>query len=938
MHWAPEKAWLMKQIGRFFMNETVIYSAKRKQIPYDKEDDAALPQFNITMGLSDLEAEKSRKIYGKNVFTEKKRRGFIQMFFSNLNDPIIRILIGALLVNIIFMFTDINWYETTGIALTIFISAFVSTVSEYSSGTAFEKLHNQLGDAEYSVIRGGNNKTLPICDIVRYDVVLLHSGDVVPADGIILRGDCTVDESALTGESRSVKKACDFSVCEKIRKKTFDFDEKLSVSASFVLLRGSSISAGEVTLLVSNVGDHTYYGAVAAELQDSEVPSPLKERLTQLARTISKIGYVSAAVIALIHLFDAFVLDSGMNLAVAAERLKDMRFVASECLSALTMAISVVVVAVPEGLPMMITVVLSSNMKKMMKSNVLVKRLVGIETAGSLSILFTDKTGTLTTGNLKVSEIYTADATYSSLLDLKRRPSDYELILNGARLCSSNHGGNSTDKAILRFLQTSPYSNYVEKIPFDSSRKYSAAVCGDGYFIIRGAPEYLLSRCRKYIASSGDDCFMNDAIRRSIIDKTTISAQKSCRIIMQATGSARDFQKLKREGLSAMDLTFHSLIILSDEIRKNVPEAVTECKKAGMQVVMMTGDNELTAAAIGIKTGILSPNYSIFDFQKGIASYIEKADDIVITGKLIATLSDEEIIRLLPCIAVVSRVTPTDKSRLVKLAQRAGHVVGMTGDGINDAPALKAADVGFAMGSGTDVSKEAGDIVITDDNFVSISKAVLFGRTIFESIRKFIVFQLTMNFSAVGISLLGPLFGVDHPVTVVQLLWINIIMDTLGSLAFAGEAALPEYMRRAPIKRSEPILNSAMVRQIIYSGIYTVGLCMFFLISPGIHAIFGRGDDVYFLTVFFALFIFCGICSAFNARTPRINIFANLGKNKAFLIIMPAVAVIQLLIIYFGGEAFRTVPLELNELCLTAAFSVTIIPADMLRKLFSKRF
>lgn len=922
------------------MNETVIYSVKRKQIPYSKGDDAALPQFNITTGLSDLDAEKSRKIYGKNVFTEKKRRGFIQTFLSNLNDPIIRILIGALLVNIIFMFTDINWYETAGIALTIFISAFVSTVSEYSSGTAFEKLHNQLGDAEYSVIRGGSNRTLPICDIVRYDVVLLRSGDIVPADGIILRGDCTVDESPLTGESRSVKKACDFSICEKIRKKTFDFDEKLSVSDSFVLLRGSAVSAGEVTLLVSNVGDHTYYGAVAAELQDSEVPSPLKARLTQLARTISKIGYVSAAVIALIHLFDAFFLDSGMNLTVTAERLKDMRFVASECLAALTMAISVVVVAVPEGLPMMITVVLSSNMKKMMKSNVLVKRLVGIETAGSLSILFTDKTGTLTTGNLKVSEIYTADTTYSSLLDLKRRPSDYELILNGARLCSSNHGGNSTEKAIFRFLQMkmSSRSDYVEKIPFDSSRKYSAAVSEDGYFIIRGAPEYLLPRCRKYIASSGDDYFMTDSIRQAIIDKTTTSAQKSCRIIMQATGVARDFQKLKREGLSAIDLTFHSLIILDDEIRKNVPEAVSECKKAGMQVVMMTGDNELTAAAIGIKTGILSPNYSIFNFQKGIASYIEKADDLVITGKLIAALSDEEILRLLPCIAVVSRVTPTDKSRLVKLAQRAGHVVGMTGDGINDAPALKAADVGFAMGSGTDVSKEAGDIVITDDNFVSISKAILFGRTIFESIRKFIVFQLTMNFSAVGISLLGPLFGVDHPVTVVQLLWINIIMDTLGSLAFAGEAALPEYMRHAPIKRSEPILNSAMVRQIIYSGIYTIGLCMFFLISPGIHAIFGRGDDVYFLTVFFALFIFCGICSAFNARTPRMNIFANLGKNKAFLIIMPAVAVIQLLIIYFGGEAFRTVPLELNELFLTAAFSITIIPADMLRKLFSKRF
>lgn len=356
-----------------------------------------------------------------------------------------------------------------------------------------------------------------------------------------------------------------------------------------------------------------------------------------------------------------------------------------------------------------------------------------------------------------------------------------------------------------------------------------------------------------------------------------------------------------------------------------------------MQVIMMTGDNELTACAIGLKSNILSPKYAIFDPRRPLETYEKMEDELVITGSCIAALTDEEIIRLLPKIAVISRVTPTDKSRLVKLAQTAGHVVGMTGDGINDAPALKSADVGFAMGSGTDVAKEACDIVITDDNFVSITKAVLFGRTIFESIRKFIVFQLTMNLSAVGVSLLGPLFGVDNPVTVIQMLWVNIIMDTLGSLAFAGEAALPETMNRPPIKRSEPLLTVAMFRQIVYSGIYTIGLCMFFLISPTIHYLFGRGDTLYFLTVFFALFIFCGICSAFNTRTTRINILAHLGKNKAFLIIMPAVAVIQLLIIYFGGDVFRTVPLKWNELCLTAAFAFTIVPADMLRKLLTKQ-
>lgn len=919
------------------MNETIVYTSKRKKASYAKTEPSEIP-FHLTAGLSEAEAVKSREKYGSNTFTEKKKPGFIRKFFANLNDPIIRILIGALLINIIFMFTDINWYETIGIAAAIFIAAFVSTVSEHSSGRAFEKLHNQVGDKEYTVVRGGSAVCLPIGDIVRYDIVNLRSGDIVPADGVIIRGSCTIDESALTGESKSVKKTFDPAVCDKIKKGIFHFEGKPSAGDSCALFRGSSVSSGEVTMFVCHVGDNTFYGAVAAELQDSEVPSPLKERLTKLAQTISKIGYVSALIIALIHLFDVFLLDSGMNFSVASERLKDTRFVASECLSAVTMAISVIVVAVPEGLPMMITVVLSSNMKKMMKNNVLVKRLVGIETAGSLSILFTDKTGTLTTGKLKVNEIYTAENRYSSVSELKRHPSDYELVLNGALNCSSGGGGNSTDKAIRQFLNLNDSMHRIplDKIPFDSKNKYAAAVCDDEKFIIRGAPEYLLSRCRHYISSSGESRLMNEGIRSDIVFKTVAPAKKSCRIIMQAVGNRADFDRLKREGLNTIDLTFHSLFILSDEIRKNVPQAVEECKSAGMRVVMMTGDNELTAAAIGVETGILSPKYTIFDPKRRIDTYEKYEEDIVITGSSIAVLSDEEIIRLLPLIAVVSRVTPTDKSRLVKLAQAAGHVVGMTGDGINDAPALKAADVGFAMGSGTDVSKEAGDIVITDDNFVSITKAVLFGRTIFESIRKFIVFQLTMNLSAVGISLLGPLFGVEHPVTVIQMLWVNIIMDTLGSLAFAGEAALPEYMNRPPIKRSEAILTPAMVRQIVYSGIYTIGLCMFFLVSPKIHAIFGRGDSTYFLTVFFALFIFCGICSAFNTRTPRINLLANLGKNKAFLIIMPAVGVIQLLIIYFGGDVFRTVPLEFRELLLTAAFSFTIVPADMLRKLFTK--
>lgn len=917
------------------MNKTAFAPVQISKQP--KEDSEI--KWNLTTGLSDALAEESRKRYGSNAFTEQKKVGFFRKFLMNLNDPIIRILIAAMLINILFMFSDINWFETAGIGMTVLISALVSTISEHSGGAAFDKLYRQLSDKQYTVVRSGKEKTLPLGEIVCFDLVKLFPGDIVPADGILIRGGVAVDESPLTGESRSIKKTVDSEINRKLRTNSLTFDYKPSSVEAFTLFRGSSVVSGEGVMLVFRVGDDTFYGAVAAELQTEEVTSPLKERLNSLAVTISKIGYVSALVIALIHLFDAFILDSGMNLAVAAERLKDTRFVASECLSAVTMAISVIVVAVPEGLPMMITVVLSSNMKKMMKNNVLVKRLVGIETAGSLSILFTDKTGTLTTGDLTVEEIITAENSYTSLSELKRNPFDYETVLNGDRYCASGHG-NATDRAIRRFLSRDGQSDAMsaaDKIPFDSGLKYAAAVVDDRHFLIRGAPEYLFPRCRSCLTASGETIPMDETRRSILSDKTVSPAQKSCRIILQAMGDRSEFDQLKKDGLDGISLTFHALFILHDEIREGVPEAVAECRRAGMKVIMMTGDNEITAASIGAKTGILSPKYAFFDRKRGVETYIRQGSDLVITGSMISELSDEEIVSLMPQLSVIARVTPTDKSRLVKLAQSAKNVVGMTGDGINDAPALKAADVGFAMGSGTDVAKEAGDIVITDDNFVSITKAVLFGRTIFESIRKFIVFQLTMNLSAVGVSLLGPLFGVDHPVTVIQMLWVNIIMDTLGSLAFAGEPALSEYMNRPPIPRSAPILTASMVRQIVCSGIYTIGLCVAFLISPDIHWLFGRGDTTYFLTVFFALFIFCGIFTAFNTRTPRINILSNLWKNKAFLIIMPAVAFIQLLIIYFGGEVFRTVPLELNELCLTAAFSFTIVPVDMMRKLFSRK-
>lgn len=867
------------------------------------------------VGLTGAQVLSSRAQKGDNRITRQKPPGFCTQFFRNLNDPIIRILIGALAVNILFLFPDVDWYECGGIGLAIFISAFVSTISEFGSGKAFAKLYETLGEKSYTVRRDGKEGIVSIGDLVCGDIVLLKPGEIIPADGVLVTGELQIDASALTGESRPVDKTVVTS--------PVDPTQALSLEDPHTLFRGSAVCSGSGEMVFLAVGDHTVYGQVASQLQTEELPSPLKERLTHLARSISRIGYVSAFFVALAHLIQAFYLDSGMNLSVMWARIQDLSFVWSECLSAVTMAISILVVAVPEGLPMMITVVLSSNMRKMMKNGVLVRKLVGIETAGSLSMLFTDKTGTLTTGKLMVSSLYTGDGTYTTWNEIPKK--HQQCLSLGATLCGGS--GNATELAIEKFLSAKTKAVPLCQIPFDSNRKYSAGHDGTvGY--IRGAAEVLLPCCHTWLDETGQVRSMDATLKQSLQDMIQEAASHSGRVLLQAQFSPEQFERLKKEGLTSLSLTFVALLVLQDEIRPHVEEAVAECQAAGIQVVMLTGDNEWTAAAIGLRAGILSPGWKLYDPALAVGF----GEQLVLRGQELSRLPEEQLLAILPHIRIISRVTPTDKSRLIRAAQQMGHVVGMTGDGINDAPALKAADVGFAMGSGTDVAREAGDIVITDDNFVSIGKAILFGRTIFQSIRKFIVFQLIMNLSAVGVSLIGPLLGFEHPVTVIQMLWVNIIMDTLGSLAFAGEAPQSAYMHQPPIRRKEPIMTGEMLRQILLSSCYSIALCIGFLKSPLAWYRLGQGDMDVFLTVFFALFVFCGVHFAFTVRTPQIRLTTGLGQNRAFLVIMPTVAVIQLLIVYFGGSIFRTVPLPGETLLWCWLLSLTVLPVDALRK------
>ncbi len=858
-------------------------------------------------GLSEEEISKNLNKYGTNVLTKKKKDGFFAQLLRSFNDPIIKILIGALVINAVVSMGRINVPETLGIAAAILIATLVSTASEYSSSLAYSRLSHHADSSNITVRRNGKITKVSPVRIAVGDRVILNAGMSIPADGVLCSGDVYVDQASLTGESREIRKiGRNFNALDP---KSFVFD----LQSENQVFRGSNILKGSGEMTVLRVGDSTFIGEIAGSLQENSRPSPLKHRLSDLAKSIGMLGYVGAAMIAFAYLFNVFFIDSGMDMSVVQAKLCDTSFVVSQILRAVTVAVSVVVVAVPEGLPMMITVILSSNMKKMMKGGVLVRRLVGIETAGNLNVLFTDKTGTLTSGKMRVCKVAGCD--FSVETEKKSTGIPNIKLISKCISSACTPYGSATEKALCAFAGGK--SKVVERDAFDSEKKYSAALSDDQRAYYVGAPEILLKGCRGVYDSEGRVSSLDPLTRRNITAEQSEMSADACRVLCLCVKDSVKKEQWKEKG--AEELNFIALVAIKDPLRPDAAGCVKDCEKAGIQVVMVTGDNPETAAAVAREAGIIT-----------------KKKNRVLPSEYMHKMTDGELLAVLPELAVVSRALPSDKIRLVHLCESAGKVVGMTGDGINDAPALKAADVGFAMGSGTDIAKEAGDIVITDDSFPSITRAVLYGRTIFQSIRKFIVFQLLMNLSAMGISLIGPFVGIDSPVTVIQMLWVNIIMDTLGGLAFAGEPALRRYMLRSSPPRDAKILTKAMLGQIFITGTYTLALGMFFLKSPLVHSLFGS-DDTYHLTAFFAMFIFCGIFNSFNARTEEINIFSHIAGNKPFIFIMTLVAAVQLLIIYFGGEMFRCTPLEIRHLLYAALIASTVIPADMLRKLIFRK-
>ena len=866
-------------------------------------------------GLTSEQARDSLKNFGSNALTQPPRETFWDKLLGNFQDPIIRILILALLVNACFVFMGHgDWIETVGIFVAIILATFVSTYSEFSNENAFQKLQEEASRIRCKVWRDGEPVEVAIDDIVVGDAIILESGDKIPADGILVEGDIKVDQAALNGESEETHKL--------LAAPAFHWDEKVDFLNPYRVYRGSVVVDGQGVLEVVRVGDASVYGQLTQELKDAERDSPLKLKLKHLAKQISYFGYIGGVVIAVAVMLHWMSQAGGWGPYTA-----NMSQVVEDLVQAIILAVIIIVVAVPEGLPLMVAIVSSLNMKKMLRDNVLVRKLVGIETAGSLNILFTDKTGTITRGHLEVVKFIAGDlAEYPSfgmLPPLLQELTGENVLFNTSAVFAEGKivGGNMTERALNAYLGSSRPQKALARLsftPFNSARKYSWAKVGvEGeapYCLVKGAPEKLVRFADHYWCPDGTRQPLTQEAK-DILEKRMVElAGKAIRMLALCT---YEHSLAEKEPLPEHGLTLIGILAIRDEVRQEAIEAVKAVQEAGVQLVMITGDRKETAVAIAKDAGIL-----------------RHPEELVWNTDDLAAMTDDEVKLQLRQLRVVARALPLDKLRLVRLSQELNLVVGMTGDGVNDSPALKRADVGFAMGSGTEVAKEAGDIVILDDNFLSIKKAILYGRTIYNSICKFITFQLTINFSAVLINFLAPFLNIDKPLTIVQILWINLVMDTLAALAFGGEPALEKYLQEKPKERSAPIISRGMLVSFVTGGLYMTAIAIAFYKSSFIDHLFRDAPNhIYTYTGFFCVYIFMAVANGFNVRVAGLNLLDHLGKNKAFINVMLLIVAIQVLMTYIGGRVLRTAPLTAQEWTTVVVISLTMVVVDLLRKI-----
>ena len=861
-------------------------------------------------GLNDEEVLESRQKFGDNKIIEAEPETFLDKFKDAFGDPMIKLLLAIACIMAIMAFLGYaEWGELIGIVISVLLVTGISAKTEMSSDNEYRKLKDGTKKELCKVYRNGKIVEIEVDDVVVGDRIIIQSGDKIPADGVLCSGAIAVDNSALNGESEECKK---YAIPND-----FIYREVAITGDTFVdkhsLFRGAVVVNGEGVLEVKKVGMMTMMGEMAKDMQDDDVESPLKVKLSKLADSISKFGYIGAVVIAITLMIHKVIVAGGVSPYFDL----GMMYVFKDLLEVLMLAVVIIVMAVPEGLPLMIAIVLMQNTSKMLQNNVLVRKPIGIETAGSLNILFSDKTGTITKGELEVVEFFDGDLkdSYQSSNYIKEYMGLCIGKNTGAMFDNNDKviGGNATDKALLKFLGKNEMNSLndikvIKSQGFNSANKYSGAEL-ENVTVYKGAPERLLGKATKYINENGQVVQIDKDKLNAKIDAL---ADKAMRVLSFAYSQS----ELVEDTLPD-DLVIVGFVGIRDDVRTEAKQAIKEVQNAGVQVVMITGDRKETAVAIAKDSGL-----------------IKSDDELAFTSEELNKMTDDEIKAVITKIRVIARALPTDKSRMVRIAQELNLVCGMTGDGVNDAPALKRADVGFAMGSGTDVAKEAGSIVILDDNFKSIENAILYGRTIYNNILKFIKFQLTINVAAVAVSAISPFFGVEEPLKITHILWINLVMDGLGALALGAEPALKKYMSEKPKSRTQSLVNKNMMSQVLCSGAWLGVISFAFLKLPFFKEFFENEGQ--HLTAYFSMFVFSAVANGFNVRSEGINIFEHIKENKGFIKVMLTIVLVQIILTFVGGEIFSCTPFGIKGWLIIIVMSLTMIPVDMLRKIIMK--
>lgn len=868
---------------------------------------------NKRIGLTDEQVKQSREQHGKNVLTPPQRTSLWKLYLDKYRDPIIQILLVAAFVSLILAFIEKNFMETIGIFVAVFLATTVGFYFERDAAKKFNLLTALSEEQPVKVRRNGKVMEIPRHDVVVGDVVLVEVGDEVPADGeLIVCNDLQINESALTGEP----------VAEKSLEGGGD-----GAYPRNVILRSTMVMNGRGEFVVTAVGDATEIGKVAKKsTEQTSVETPLHMQLDKLAKMISKVG----SVVSVAAFFIFLIHDILTNPAWGG---KDYFYMAEIVLKYFMMAVTLIVMAVPEGLPMAITLSLALNMRRMLKSNNLVRKLHACETMGAVTVICTDKTGTLTQNKMQVSALELKQGDEALL--------DTAIALNStAELNDGKPIGNPTESALLLWLdaQGKNYEelrkqvNVLKQLPFSTERKMMATLAevdGETYLFVKGAPEIVMKKC-----------IIEDRMQRQSAEELDEWQHKAMRTLAFAykkieTSIMRTSRTSTAEVvalLDANDLQLQAIAAIADPIRPDVPAAVQECRHAGIEVKVVTGDTAATALEIGKQIGVFEDEPE----NIGADGSMTSLDQQMITGEQWEALSDEEAYERAKDIRVMSRARPTDKQRLVAMLQNRGEVVAVTGDGTNDAPALHYAHVGLSLGSGTSVAKEASDMTLLDDSFKSIANAVMWGRSLYRNLQRFLFFQLVVNVAALLLVLGGSVIGTEMPLTVTQILWVNLIMDTFAALALASLPPSHEVMKDKPRKASDFIINKSIGFGILFCGI------VFFLVMFALLVYCERrgkgGVDVHELTMFFTTFVMIQFWNLFNAKAlmSHHTAFRHFLKDKGMILVLVLVLVGQWIIVTFGGEMFRTTPLSLHEWLLIIGSTSVVLWAGELWRTFKR--